>query len=242
MDDILKFLGGLAAFGVVAGGVAVALFQLFGERLIGHKFDRAMETLKDGHAREMEHLRFKINGLLDRTTKLNDREFEVLPEAWVLTVDAFYSVGEFTDQVQQFANVRFMSAGELEQFLQKSELLETEKQGLRNAQDKQLFYNEAITRHEAARVLGVWQDLHRYVFKFGIFIEPKLKEQFFEIDEILWQAYHERRQRIELDIKPWKFDHAEALKDRGAKLMERLEQNVQARLWNNEIAIIQREN
>ena len=130
-----------------------------------------------------------------------------------------------------------MSAAELEQCLMKSELLETEKQGLREAADKQAFYNEAIDRHDAARVLGVWQDLHRYVFKFGIFIEPRLKKQLLEIDEILWQAYHERQQRMELDIRPWTFGAANVLRDQGAKLMETLEKEVQARLWNNDITV-----
>lgn len=237
MQTIIDLFGMIALVGGIAGAVATALLKIFGERWIGSRFDKALEELKHQQTQELEHLRFRINGLLDRTTKLNDREFEVLPAAWALTVDAFHSVREFTDRVQRYANVGLMSSAELEQFFEKSVLFETEKQGVREADDRQAFYNEAISRHDARRVLDEFQEMHRYLFKYGIFIEPNLREQLLDVDDILWEAFRERQQRMELDIKPWTFEKDAVLNDRGSKLMQTLEHAIQARLWNNEIAV-----
>jgi len=42
---------------------------------------------KHEQQKELEHLKFSINAQMDRATKLHQREFEALPEAWSNSTD-----------------------------------------------------------------------------------------------------------------------------------------------------------
>ena len=46
------------------------------------KFAERLEAYKHQQQRELEQLRFQINALFDRVTKLHQREFQVLPDAY----------------------------------------------------------------------------------------------------------------------------------------------------------------
>jgi hypothetical protein len=81
LADIVKLI--VAGGGLVA--IAFALFKFVGEKWLDKwltaKFDK-----------EIEHLRLKNNVLMNRTAKLHQWEFEVLPEAWSRLNDAFTTI------------------------------------------------------------------------------------------------------------------------------------------------------
>jgi hypothetical protein len=77
--DILALVGGGAA--VVTSTVALAywLFKLFSEKWLTAKFDERLAAYRHQQQKELEELRFKIRSLMDRTTKLYQREFFARP-------------------------------------------------------------------------------------------------------------------------------------------------------------------
>ncbi|MGR9345555.1 hypothetical protein ACU8NW_13200 [Rhizobium leguminosarum] len=70
-------VAGISIMGLVAA--AYALFKFLGEKWLNQKFAEQLEAYKSEQARELERLRHKINGVFDRTKRLHDREYEVLP-------------------------------------------------------------------------------------------------------------------------------------------------------------------
>lgn len=84
LEELLKAIGLLV---VAAGGltaIAYAIFKNLGEKWLDARFDERLAAYKHEQQKELEQVRFKITALLDRATKLHQREFEVLPEAWSL--------------------------------------------------------------------------------------------------------------------------------------------------------------
>ena len=234
MDEFFQFLGSLVAYGAVVGGVALGLFKVFGERMINHRFDRALESFKDEHAREMEHLRYQISGLLDRTTKLNDKEFEVIPEAWSRLVDAYYTTVAHCSSAKQIPGVNKMNAAQLEEFLQGSQLTETQKADLRVSSDKLRDYSKMIYWHEKAHAENSARALSNYIEKFGLFIRTKAK--FEAIADMIWAALLENQLSREDLIHPeqGKSDRHKLEKE-GKAALQALEAELHNGLWTTDL-------
>jgi len=92
-----------------------------------------LEAYKHQQQKELEELRFKISGLLDRTTKLHQREFEVLPEAWAKLVIAHAKVQGLVSAFQEHPDLDRMTPKQLEEFIQNSQLKQWQKDELRSA-------------------------------------------------------------------------------------------------------------
>src|SRR6266478_2766141 len=131
--DLLALVGGGVA--VVAGTVALAywLFKLFSEKWLTAKFEERLAAYKHQQQKELEELRFKISSLMDRTTKLYQREFEVLPEAWAKLVIAHATVQGVVSALQQYPDLDRMNDKQLEEFVQTSQLKQWQKDELRDS-------------------------------------------------------------------------------------------------------------
>ena len=107
MDTIPEAIRSLAAligvFVVGAGGavaIAFAFFKWLGEKWLNSRFEERLEAFKHAQQLEIEHLRFRISAMMDRTEKLYQREFEVLPEIWGLLIDSLGAVRSVTGPLQ----------------------------------------------------------------------------------------------------------------------------------------------
>jgi len=96
MQNVLgPILTAIGTFIVAGGGIAAiayGLFRLLSEKWLTAKFEERLAAYRHAQQRELEHLRFEINKLMDRSVKLHQREFEVLPLAWSLFNDAYWQV------------------------------------------------------------------------------------------------------------------------------------------------------
>jgi hypothetical protein len=89
IQPVLALLGSFAAAGLVLVGIAYGIFRTCGERWLENKFQERLAAYKHALQTELEQLKYQINTLMDRTVKLHQKEFEVLPEAWGRLTDAF---------------------------------------------------------------------------------------------------------------------------------------------------------
>lgn len=67
---------------------------------------------------------------------------------------------------------------ELEEFLNRSELYETEKETILKSNKKSDTYGDAIYLHKINKVKETLRDLQTYVIRFGIFFPTPIKEKF----------------------------------------------------------------
>ena|SRR5450759_5137032 len=147
LEKIAAAIGTLLVAGGTVTALALWLFKLFGERWLSSKFAERLEVFKHDQQKEIEHLRFEISKLLDRTTKLHQREFEVLPRTWALLTKCYHTVRGVTSSLQTYPDISHMSAAHLEEFLSKCPLQNWQKDELRNALDCNKYYQDAIFWH-----------------------------------------------------------------------------------------------
>ena len=228
----------MAAFGTViavgggAAGVAYLFFRFLGEKWINAKFEERLAAYKHVQQQELERLKLKINTLMDRTTKLHQREFDTLPEAWSRLVSADGGIGAFTSSLQEYPDVNRMTAPQLEHFLDTSELVQWQKEELRSEKDKNRYYQKAIYWHRKAKAREAYGELYTYLARNGIFMPSALKDKFAEFASLLWDALMEHEFNVEDEIIPRERDKKKAYEGKGKELRTAIETEVQGRLWS----------
>jgi hypothetical protein len=215
----------LAGTGAAA---AYAIFRIFTTKWIDHRFSERLEAFKHQQNQEIEHLRFRINTMMDWNVKLHQREFDVSPETWSLLTEAFNTIEPIALGFQQYPDLNKMSSERLDEFLDQSPLAGSQKAELKGATDKVRYYRDVKAGHDLNRAIDTYNDFHRTFSKNAIFIIEPLKEKFASIDNMLKQAIMERQ------VQPHKFDIGVTLHEKGRALLKTLERDVQGRLWSSQ--------
>jgi hypothetical protein len=229
-----------AAFGAVVftvgtlTGLALWLFKTFSEKWLNAKFAERLEAFKHDQQKEIEHLRFEINKLFDRTTKLHQREFEVLPKGWSLLVTSFHATMSMTAALQQYPDISQMTPAHLEEFLSKCPLEGWQRDELRNAAEKNSYYQQAIFWHRLNSVRKDFRKSALFLRRKGIFMPRALKEKFTRVEDLIWNALSEYELNKNEAVWPKHHTDQDKLRKEGELLMKELEAEVQGRLWTSD--------
>jgi hypothetical protein len=230
---VVWIFSAFGAVGVVTGA-AYGFFKFLGAKWLDTKFQERLEAYKHEQHKELEELKFKINTLMDRTVKLHQREFDVLPETWGRLIDAYGYTQSVISSFQQYPDVNRMAAPQLEEFLAKSPLRETEKDELRSAEDRLKYYIKVITWHRIVDAKIKLNEFRMYLLKNGIFIPSDLKDKFTALEAMVFEALIESEFNERDEVFPRPRPKAEELGKKGQTLLKSLEQDVQGRFWNSE--------
>lgn len=205
LDQIFVFLGKVIAYGGGSAAVAYLLFQYLGKAWIENKFADRLEQLRHSQALELQRLRVEIDSMLSGAIKIQDKEFEVLPEAWIKLDDAYGNVAQLVSPVQWHNDLSRMRPDQLEEVLAESDLRESEKTDIRNAANKTETYLEARFWHRLNRVRKAVADFHNYVERNSVFMPPELKGDFEKASNELWSAMTSKE--VGHGAKDWKLQN-----------------------------------
>jgi hypothetical protein len=239
-ETIRLFLAAIGAF-ITAGGTIVLLafgvFKKFGENWLNAKFNERLEAFRHVQQKELEELRFRINSLFDRKTKLHQKEYEVIPGAWARIADAHGVVTAFTSFLQSYADVGRMTDSQLEEFLSDSKLLNWQRSELKAAdrKDRNKYYQDVLFYHTFGDCRRKCRKSYVYLQRNGIFMPRELLEKFRKFDGMVWAALNEHQSNKELDEVPRRREAANMLRDEGGPLFSELEETIQKRLWNDKL-------
>jgi hypothetical protein len=231
-SSIMTAIGSVVVIGGGGAAVAFALFRFLGEKWLNAKFEERLASYKHAQQQELERLKPKINTLMDRTTKLHQWEFDVIPEVWSRLNHANVAIRSFISPIQQYPDFKRMSEAHLEEFLEGSPLAGWQKAEFRDASDKNNYYPKAIYWHHAARAREAYREFSNYPMRNEIFIPEPLKLKFSELGDLLWDALIEHEGNEEYEIRPRERGKQKALNGEGQDLLKAIEKDVQDRLWS----------
>lgn len=230
----LQIIGWIAsAFGVigVVVGAAFGCFRLFGTRWLDLKFKERLEAFKHDQQIELEQFRLRINTLFDRTIKLHQREFDVLPETWGRLVEAFGHIQWIVGAFQQYPDLDKMGPLQLDEFIAKSQLAEWQKDELKGETKKTDYYVKAIGWHRIAEARTKLSDYRTYLLKNGIFLPADLKAHFKSLDDNLFQTLMHHELMTRHDTRAEMYEELVAFCKKGNELIATAEISVQERFW-----------
>jgi hypothetical protein len=195
----------LSTAGVLAIVWACAKFlgQKWAEKWIDQHFNQKLEAFKAvqqerleaykaDQQRELERLRHLLSG---RISKIHEKEFEVLPKAWLMLIELRGAAQHALDlTMKPYPGFRNFSSAQLEDFL-KSEpvnwLADYQKEELRNAgsADKQeKYYMDALQSHSLNEANEKHRKFLNYLIENQIFMTDELREKFFGAQKALFLA------------------------------------------------------
>ena len=232
IEILLKSIGAIVLSATSIVGIAYWLFRLSSDKWLTTKFAERLEAHKHAQQKELENIRFEINKLMDRTVKLHQREYDALPEAWSLLVDAHGITKAAISPFQQYADVARMNQAQLDVLLSESSLPEWEKAGLKVAEDKNQYYQGAQNWQRATNALDAVQKFHIYRLKNGIFLLPELNDKLEMIDDLMFKAIVERQLQLQEKSYPKKNEARKKFDEEGEGIMKELAVDIRDRLWS----------
>lgn len=225
---------------MLAGGGAAALIlgplRYLADKWLTSKFNQRLEQFKHAQQVEMENLRFKINSLFDRTTKLHQREFEVVPTAWALLVECKNQVSALITALQQYPDLDRMTGPQLDEFLEGSFLAKWQRDEIKATAKKADYYIKAVFFHRASEARAACREQHVYVLKNGIFMPSDMKEKFDKISDLIWKALVEHEINSSEHVIPRLTVARDALAKEGEPLMKSLEAAIHGALWEGNVS------
>jgi len=237
MEVINTLLQAIGAVVIAGGGLALIVYQVFkllSVKWLDSQFDARLQALKHRHDKEIEQLRFKIAALLDRTTKLHEREFEALPEAWSKLNDAYWQARVVISVFKEYPDIdRMISAHQFE-FIDGCRLHDWEKAELRATERKNEYYQKHITGHDLFEAKSKSRDAHVFLLKNGIFFGERILEALKKLDGLAWAAIIEHEINVEHGVRPMERKDSTALQNEGEPLLQELQALIRDRLWPKE--------
>ncbi len=177
-EKILEFI----LYGGGAIAIAYATFTFLGKK-----------TVESWFAKKLKKLDYDLNSLFSRVTKIHEKEFEVLPEAWSKMLDALGRVSSLVSMGKILPDLDRINKAELEEFIGRSRLHEHQKEELRNAPKKLEYYTKTIFWHDFQETNKAFGDFHNYIARNLVFLSSDLHDKFLELDNIMWSAIVERQ-------------------------------------------------
>ena len=187
MNDIVAFLGSfwkliLVVLGSAGGGaaVAIAVIKKFGEKWLDARFAQRLEHLKHDQAKEIETMRRRVQWEFSRISKIHEREFEVLPKAWLMLHEAHGRTSNLVGRLKQYPDLDHMDDPMYETFVAGADLPDFRRQELRETSRGKRYkaYTDLIAWVELTDAENAQVKLNNYLIEHRIFMESRLSEAF----------------------------------------------------------------
>jgi hypothetical protein len=234
MNSLSGFFAAIGYIVVGAGALGTVvwwLFRVLSEKWLNAKFEERLAAYKHEQQKELEHLKFSINAQMDRATKLHQKEFEALPEAWARLMNAYGVVMSVVSRMQSTPDLNAMRSDQLEEYIVHSKLDEWQRQAVRDAKDKTTEYRNQYEPFKIAHAREATQDFFLYYRKNAIFIRDPIKQRFEAIDELILSALSEHTMNFQHKFRD--FTSIDRLPKQGMEMVKAAEAEVQKILWDS---------
>lgn len=232
IDTLWAFAGQFGITLVVAVGAAWALFRYLGDKWISNKFTASLESFRHAQAQEIEKLRLKINTAFDRTVKLHNQEFEVLPELWDRLIEAYSYTVSFVSPFQSYPDLDRLSLAELNHFLDQSKLHNYQRNDILASSTRTESYMEMIFWHNYNDVANKREHFDRYSRSKGLFVQEDLQGEINKLADLMFDALNEARyEKQHPNLREGRFAKSEKLRTEGPPLYDAIGKTIKAKLW-----------
>lgn len=233
-EAFLQFIGKIVLYGGGAVGIAYGFFVFLGKKWIENWFATRLQEYKSAQDKELENVKYRINALFSRVTRIHEKEYEVLPMAWAKLHDARDYIGSLVSPLQQYPDFNFRNEAEIRRILTNYKWEEHQIKELINANDMNEHFKDKIFWQRLNEARSKFSDFHAYITRNRIFLSQELKEQFNKADDLLWDSLVMRE--VGEDAKDFKMKHDsyKKLKDNIEIVISNIEKLVQERLRYNE--------
>jgi hypothetical protein len=238
-DSILDALGYAFLFLVALAKPTYDFAKGWIEKWLDQRFEERLASLQHEHDKQVRRVQSQIDRELDRSVRLNEKEFDVLAKAWELAYVAYWRAIAVTSRLQQKIDFSAMSSSAQRELIdENTDLSATAKAEVLNAETAEErtqrfhkhmtwvgYHNTTESRIEAVN----------FVEKNSLFLRRELKNLFIELDQFLDRALAEHHENLRTPPGTKReFGAAELLRTQGSRTLERIEHLAHTRIWSGE--------
>jgi hypothetical protein len=181
-------VGEVVAVGGPSAVIAFGLLKFLSQKWIDQRLSIQLEGFKAQQQRELEKLRQFLSG---RISKIHEKEFEILPEAWLLLHTAYGALSHCTFALKTYPDFEHLTEPRFEEFLKGCRLSDMQRAELRSASDRRVYYSDVISWYELGDAKTAQIAFNNYLIQHRIFMTKDLRERFGAINTDLAQAISE---------------------------------------------------
>lgn len=234
LDDVPQIIGQVFLYGLAPAGIFFLGCRRIVESWVEGLFKQRQQEFEHEHAKELQRLKVKIDTAIQGAIRMHDREFTLLPDMWAHVSEAFSLARWLCSPMQQYASLRYMSAPELEEFLSKTELWESQKDKLRTAkdQDRDRLWQDMDMWQRYNKVKAAMSSADKLVKVNGVFLPDDLRALFNELIAVVWEALIAYETGSQISPKDYKMmkEGWTLLQGKGTELHKALEDALRRRL------------
>lgn len=191
VEKVLIFIGQIVLYGGGAAAISYGLFMYFGKKWLDNQFAKSLEKFRSKQDQELEHYRFEINSLFNRISKIHEKEFEILPEAWKKLVLASGHVMDTISPLQTYTDLTYKSESEIDQILDKYNLDQFSKNEIKGSLDINKAYQKMVGENKIVNANKSVGELHNYLIYYKIFLNKELYDDFDNADKLFTKVLGE---------------------------------------------------
>lgn len=237
---IVYGIPGIVSISVLVGGFFIARYVIFKwldahfqHRLEAYKQQALAATEQQKHDLQaiIENKKLEINSRFDRTTRIHQLEFQMLPELWgklndcILKSQSLFGLRTYPDVVR-------LEDDKLIRHMKSLNFTENQVEIVLTSLDRAKSYQKIIDAIDYGEATSSFNEYAIAIRKSSIFVGPELFDKFKYYEDILKMAL------IEIDMNRQTFNQRHSF-EHGAKLGEAAGQplldfqtEIRNRLWN----------
>ena len=171
--------------------------------------------------------------MLSGAIKLQDHEFNVLPEAWEKLVVARDDLRHLTRRLKSAPDLSRWDEQQLENFLVSQDWSELDRKAVRNAPDKNAEFERLRDRRDLQRAGKSFVEFHKYVQRKKIFLPVEIKDSFESVSDNLWKSIFNKD--VGLEGKDWRVqaESFEMLQNVIEPAVSKIEKEINRRLTSH---------
>jgi len=237
MDPVTS---GLLGF---VGGSGIVTFILwlcksYLDKWLGARFNEQLEEYKGRQARELERLKLRINSEFDRVTKLNQKEFEVLPEIWRKLCLLFNQVELLNVDFHRVPDFQNMNDSQIDKFLTNEGFSDASKETILESANRQEAYGYAYNVKKLNTSIDLFNGFFETFQSSGVFIEPSLRDNLTRFSHDLKRVVVEKQMDIQSNVRPVPSEATTWFFSSGRAELEELQVEVAGRLRARDLSVL----
>lgn len=160
----------------------LGVLRLLGSKWIDKYFTQRIKIFERQQQEILNRQQYEINALFSRVSRIHEKEYEVLPRAWMLLQDACNELKGLANPFQTFPDLDRFTFSELDEFLGKSNLKAFQKEEIKSLTGKTTYYRNAMYWIRAREVSDSIAEFRRFLLYNRIFLSRDLFSLFREIE------------------------------------------------------------
>ena len=164
------------------------MISVSGKKWIENKFAEKLELFRHTQAIELQKLRDEIDSLLSGTIKLQEKEFETLPEVWDRLNAVYEKISSLLSPFKSYPDLERMPEDAMKEFMESTPFTQIQRKEIIQSGRMNGRYQEYHTLYMIHEVKLSYSELEKLVARNGIFLQPKLRDLMESMSEAIWSS------------------------------------------------------